>query len=600
MTFLSYAQNFEDVMLWRALKQVEQGFYIDVGAFSPEIDSVTRAFYDRGWSGINLEPHPRMFAELTEQRPRDINLQVAVSQGNEALEIYLVDDLPGLSTLTPEYAEECRRAGHPVEKVTVPSLPLTEIWQRYAAGREVHFLKIDVEGAEKSVILSNDWSRNRPWILVIEATIPNSGQPSHAEWEPLLLQAGYEFVYFDGLNRFYLAQEHLDLRSAFVLPPNYFDDFKLLAQQKRDEEIDTLRGFLANLENDIHGLVASNQNLLQRNQNLNYQNHQFRQLLAGLRASRFYRLLRKLGRWSWLESQIQSLLALPAEAPSGPAPDSGASPSRVDVSLADFSASIDALIEAQPNAPLLRSIRQYNFDMIDEFNKMFPLKGKTLLDVGASHVGYALERSLQRGVTFYAGVTLGLPKTIHVYNGEAQRGMIIEMDAAELRFPDEFFDAVFSLSAFEHIAQTERALAEIRRVLKPGGRALLSFEPIWTSPRGHHLHHFGECAKVMPDWAHLVWSPEEMRRQLTGLWPASASISLEKAIFWTYEDNDINRKSLADFRHALENCGMDIEMNVPIPAENIDMRFASEASRKTGLSVEELSIRGLSVLLCKR
>ena len=44
MTFVSYAQNMEDVMLWRALKDVDQGFYVDVGANDPNVHSVTKAF----------------------------------------------------------------------------------------------------------------------------------------------------------------------------------------------------------------------------------------------------------------------------------------------------------------------------------------------------------------------------------------------------------------------------------------------------------------------------------------------------------------------------------------------------------------------------
>ena len=44
MTFISYAQNFEDVMLRRVLKHVENGFYIDVGAQDPSADSVTKLF----------------------------------------------------------------------------------------------------------------------------------------------------------------------------------------------------------------------------------------------------------------------------------------------------------------------------------------------------------------------------------------------------------------------------------------------------------------------------------------------------------------------------------------------------------------------------
>ena len=68
MRFVSYAQNWEDVMLWRALGHVGQGFYVDVGAFSPDEHSVTRAFYDLGWSGINIEPNPQRIAELKAKR----------------------------------------------------------------------------------------------------------------------------------------------------------------------------------------------------------------------------------------------------------------------------------------------------------------------------------------------------------------------------------------------------------------------------------------------------------------------------------------------------------------------------------------------------
>ena len=76
--FVSFAQNFEDVMLWRALKHVEHGFYIDVGAYSPRVDLVTQAFYERGWRGINIEPNADLHRQFLVARPRDINLNVAV------------------------------------------------------------------------------------------------------------------------------------------------------------------------------------------------------------------------------------------------------------------------------------------------------------------------------------------------------------------------------------------------------------------------------------------------------------------------------------------------------------------------------------------
>jgi hypothetical protein len=52
MTFISYAQNYEDVMLWRCFKGLDDGFFIDVGAHDPDVESVTKAFYESGWTGI--------------------------------------------------------------------------------------------------------------------------------------------------------------------------------------------------------------------------------------------------------------------------------------------------------------------------------------------------------------------------------------------------------------------------------------------------------------------------------------------------------------------------------------------------------------------
>lgn len=224
MTFISYAQNFEDVMLWRALKHIKGGFYIDVGANHPEVDSVTKAFYDHGWRGINIEPVRQWFEQLVEQRPRDINLQLAAGARAGEITLYELPDT-GLSTHRLDYAErhEAER-GYTKREIRVPMETLTEICERHSVSC-VHFLKIDVEGAEREVLEGIDFERICPWIILLEATLPNSQQEDHAEWEPILCNAGYAFVYFDGLNRYYVARAHEELKRAFRAPPNVFDDF---------------------------------------------------------------------------------------------------------------------------------------------------------------------------------------------------------------------------------------------------------------------------------------------------------------------------------------------------------------------------------------
>src|SRR5262245_23667554 len=98
MPQVSYSQQREDLILYRALKDIRQGCYIDVGANHPTDYSVTKLFYERGWSGINIEPVQCWFDMIVTDRPRDINLRLAAaaSQGETVLHEVLGT---GLSTI---------------------------------------------------------------------------------------------------------------------------------------------------------------------------------------------------------------------------------------------------------------------------------------------------------------------------------------------------------------------------------------------------------------------------------------------------------------------------------------------------------------------
>ncbi len=220
--FVTYAQNFEDLMIWRAVHDVAAGFYIDVGAADPDEDSVTRAFYDRGWRGVNVEPSPDHFAALSAARPRDINLSCLLGASPGETRLYSIADT-GLSTIKRSFATRHAAEGYLSEAIMVPVRTLSDVCGEYAPP-DIHFLKIDVEGAERDVLAGADFSIYRPWIVLLEATEPMSQVENWADWEPLLTAADYGFVWFDGLNRFYLAAEQRDrLLHAFQTPPNVFD-----------------------------------------------------------------------------------------------------------------------------------------------------------------------------------------------------------------------------------------------------------------------------------------------------------------------------------------------------------------------------------------
>lgn len=228
MTFISHAQNYEDVMLFRALRSVGKGFYIDVGAQDPKEHSVTKAFYDRGWRGINIEPSSVWFQKLEEERPHDINLQVAASDGEGRLRFYNIPDT-GLSTTIAEYAERHAKSGFTITEQEVPTTTLDGICERNRVD-VVHFLKVDCEGAEEAALRGISLTVVRPWIILVESTEPLSKKPAYASWESLLTNRQYHFVYDDGLNRFYVADEAAHLDEAFRYPPNVFDDFLRAAE----------------------------------------------------------------------------------------------------------------------------------------------------------------------------------------------------------------------------------------------------------------------------------------------------------------------------------------------------------------------------------
>jgi FkbM family methyltransferase len=230
MTMISYAQNAEDVVLMRTLGALGSGFYVDVGAWHPTWTSVTKAFYDIGWSGINVEPQVHCLAQFEIDRPRDINLGIALSD-RQGMDSLWVPRFSALATCRPELVDPGIPDYGGASRVDVETRTLDSVLAQYAHGREIHFLKIDVEGYERLVIRGSTFKEFRPWVLVIEATSPHTNAPTWQDWEPYVLERGYLFALFDGLNRFYVRHESGDLLPTLAVPANCLDGY--ITQRER-------------------------------------------------------------------------------------------------------------------------------------------------------------------------------------------------------------------------------------------------------------------------------------------------------------------------------------------------------------------------------
>lgn len=212
---VSYAQNREDIIIEAFFPGEKSGFYVDVGANHPIRHSVTKLFYDKGWNGINFEPNPKLHKMLTRYRPRDKNILQGVGDMNRLLEFRIYhsrDGLEGISTLSSRMKKTYSSSDdEDTENYTDIKVPVRTLKQSLAENdvKHISFMKIDVEGYEYEVLSGNDWVKYRPELICIEANHIKK------DWRPLLEKAGYNIVFNDGLNDYYLADESLERKKNF-------------------------------------------------------------------------------------------------------------------------------------------------------------------------------------------------------------------------------------------------------------------------------------------------------------------------------------------------------------------------------------------------
>jgi FkbM family methyltransferase len=253
---VSYAQNAEDVVLARALcPNVRTGCWVDVGAADPFDSSVTAAFSERGWWGVNIDPLPAHHDRLVEHRPRDVNLLAAAgAQAGRAVFWAGTGPLQDGSTMQRARADFYEARNDGFVELEVEVITLASVFEEHLAGHDVDFLKVDAEGSERDVLLGNDWDRFRPRIAVIESILPSRETTQH-EWEDVLVDAGYDFVLFDGLNRFYVRRGETELADLLAAPANTTDQATpftwserlRIAEEERDAanaELDRVRSSL--------------------------------------------------------------------------------------------------------------------------------------------------------------------------------------------------------------------------------------------------------------------------------------------------------------------------------------------------------------------
>jgi len=197
----SYAQCGEDLILNLILNK-ERGFYIDIGANNPVVQSNTMFFYKKGWRGINIDATPGSMTGFNKIRKRDINLEIAVSGESKEIALYLFES-SFYNTSDENFASKHKNIL--IDKILIKASSLENILDRYLDNAEIDFMSIDVEGNDYDVLISNNWLKYRPSVIVVEyITYCKSNLENNKKTKKFLEDVGYSLFCSSVTNAFFL------------------------------------------------------------------------------------------------------------------------------------------------------------------------------------------------------------------------------------------------------------------------------------------------------------------------------------------------------------------------------------------------------------
>ena len=205
----SYAQEGEDMILRRIFETQETGFYVDVGAHHPKRFSNTYHFYKSGWRGINIDAMPGSMSIFNKIRPRDINLEAAISSKKSGKLTYYAFSESALNSFSKELS--LQRDGERGNKIIftkeLETVSLKDILNRYIPqNTQVDFLSVDVEGLEMEVLRSNDWSKYKPRIVLVEQLMTSVEEVERSEIRQFMRDQGYLLYAKTANSVFYLLR----------------------------------------------------------------------------------------------------------------------------------------------------------------------------------------------------------------------------------------------------------------------------------------------------------------------------------------------------------------------------------------------------------
>lgn len=170
------------------------GFYVDIGANDPVLDSQSQHLEQMGWTGLLVEPDPDC-CELLRRSRTGVVIEMACSSPENAGRYLDLNRAGPHSTLE---ARPIAMGAVVRSTVQVRCETLDAILEGNAVPEGFDFLSIDIEGHELVALSGFNFARWQPRLVLIEDHV------THHKKHDLMRDNGYQLILRTGLNSWYV------------------------------------------------------------------------------------------------------------------------------------------------------------------------------------------------------------------------------------------------------------------------------------------------------------------------------------------------------------------------------------------------------------
>ena len=218
LNFITFSQTGEDIIIRQFIPE-DNGSYIDIGSGDPIIENNTFKLYQRGWSGILIDPLVTNHLKNIKFRPRDKSILgiCGDNMGEQVFNETIPYQFSYVSARNLQLSIEENRyvitKSYNVKQINLKSLNMEVL------PTEPFLLSIDVEGFEVAVLNGIEWTKFQPRIILIEQHLEQNVESDFfsaimkTEVGKNLTANNYKCVAYTGLTAVWINKIYLDLRS---------------------------------------------------------------------------------------------------------------------------------------------------------------------------------------------------------------------------------------------------------------------------------------------------------------------------------------------------------------------------------------------------